>query len=194
MPIVDDQSRKDADIERGRRRLSRGADIGEIPPVVDPARRESCRLDLERFLTTYFPFSTGLSPFSDDHRRVIKRIQDCIIGGGRFTNAVYRGFAKSTISENALLWAILYGHRRFGGIFAAESDLAAKAINSIRTELSDNDLLFDDFPEVCHPVRALEGKPNGATRRPTAASGRISGGGRTRSSCRRSLGRRRPGR
>lgn len=158
MPIVDDQSRKDADIERGRRRLSRGADIGEIPPVVEPARRESCRLDLERFLTTYFPFSTGLSPFSDDHRRVIKRIQDCIIGGGRFTNAVYRGFAKSTISENALLWAILYGHRRFGGIFAAESDLAAKAINSIRTELSDNDLLFDDFPEVCHPVRALEGK------------------------------------
>jgi len=158
LPIVDDQSRKDADIERGRRRLSRGADIGEIPPVVEPARRESCRLDLERFLTTYFPFSTGLSPFSDDHRRVIKRIQDCIIGGGRFTNAVYRGFAKSTISENALLWAILYGHRRFGGIFAAESDLAAKAINSIRTELSDNDLLFDDFPEVCHPVRALEGK------------------------------------
>lgn len=151
-------NRRDADIERSRDRLRRGADIGEIPKVVDPARREACRLDLERFLTTYFPYSTGLSPFSDDHKRVIARIQDCILRGGRFVNAVYRGFAKSTISELALLWAILYAHKRFGGIFAAESDLATKAINSIRTELSDNDLLYDDFPEVCHAVRALEGK------------------------------------
>lgn len=146
------------DMERTRERTRRGADIGEIPAVFDKDRRESCRLDLEKFLVTYFPLSTGLSPFSADHQRVIQRISDCIIGGGRFTNAVYRGFAKSTISENALLWAILYGHRHFGGIFAAETDLAAKAINSIRTELSDNDLLYGDFPEVCHPVRALEGK------------------------------------
>ena len=152
------ERKREQTIERGRERTRRGADIGEIPQVVNAARRESCRLDLELFLTTYFPYSTGLSPFSSDHQRVIARIQDCIIGGGRFINAVYRGFAKSTVSENALLWAILYGHRKFGGIFAAESDLADKAINSVRTELSDNDLLFEDFPEVCHPVRCLEGK------------------------------------
>jgi hypothetical protein len=152
------KKRRDAEIERSRELLRRGADIGDIPKVVDAARRESCRLDLERFLVTYFPYSTGLSPFSNDHKRVIGRIQDCVLRGGRFVNAVYRGFAKSTVSELALLWAMLYGHKRFGGIFAAESDLAAKAINSIRTELSDNDLLYDDFPEVCHAVRALEGK------------------------------------
>lgn len=180
MPIRDEHSRRDADIERGRERLRKGAEIGELPAVVDAARRESCRLDLAKFLVTYFPFSTGLSPFSADHQRVIARTQDCIIGGGRFVNAVYRGFAKSTISENALLWAILFGHRKFGGIFAAESDLAAKAINSIRTELSDNDLLFADFPEVCHPVRCLRERPSGATRRPTAANALTSAGGRTR--------------
>jgi hypothetical protein len=54
---------------------------------------------------------------------------------------------------------MLYGHRRFGAIFAAEADLATKAITSIKLELSENDLLFEDFPEVCAPVRALEGKP-----------------------------------
>ena len=151
-------SRRAVDIERSRERLKKGSDIGEIPRQHDPDRRESCRRDLERFLVTYFPFSTGLSPFSEDHKRVIARIQDCCLRGGRFINAVYRGFAKSTISESALLWAVLYGHKQFGGIFAAESDLAAKAINSIRTELSDNDLLYEDFPEVCHAVRALEGK------------------------------------
>lgn len=147
------------DLERSRERTRRGADIGEIPAVADPARRERCRTSLQSFLVEYFPFSTGLSPFSADHERVIGRIQDCVLAGGRFTNAVYRGFAKSTISENALLWAVLYGHRKFGAIFAAEAGLATKAIMSIKTELSDNDLLYADFPEVCHAIRALEGKP-----------------------------------
>lgn len=147
-----------ANLEASRERTRKGADIGEIPAVVNPQRRAECRENLEKFLVTYFPYSTGLSPFSDDHIRVISRIQDCVLRGGRFCNAVYRGFAKSTISELALLWSVLYGHRRFGAIFAAESGLADKAINSIRMELSDNDLLMDDFPEVCHPVRALEGK------------------------------------
>lgn len=148
------------DLERSRERTRRGADIGEIPKVADPERRERCRLSLRQFLIEYFPYSTGLSPFSADHDRVIGRIQDCVLHGGRFTNAVYRGFAKSTISENALLWAVpCYGHRRFGAIFAAEAGLATKAIMSIKTELSDNDLLYADFPEVCHAIRALEGKP-----------------------------------
>ena len=153
------ERRREKTVERGRATTAKGADIGEIPPVADPARRASCRDNLELFLTTYFPFSTGLSPFSDDHRRVIARIQDCLVRGGRFCNAVYRGFAKSTISENALLWATLCGHRKFVAIFAAESDLADKAINSIRLELSENDMLYEDFPEVCHAIRALEGKP-----------------------------------
>ena len=145
-------------LERGRELTRQGSDIGAIPAVHDQARKDRCRNDLCAFLVEYFPLSTGLSPFSEDHKRVIGRIQDCIIRGGRFCNAVYRGFAKSTISENALLWAVLYGHRKFGAIFAAESGLADKAITSIKVELSDNDLLYEDFPEVCHAVRALEGK------------------------------------
>ena len=153
------ERRRRGTLERGRQTTAAGADIGEIPKVVDPDRKSRCRESLKSFLVEYFPYSTGMSPFSDDHERVIGRIQDCILRGGRFVNAVYRGFAKSTISENALLWAILYGHRKFGAIFAAEAGLADKAITSIKTELSDNDLLFEDFPEVCHAVRALEGKP-----------------------------------
>ncbi len=153
------ENRRKATLERGRATTRLGADIGEIAKPVNPERREACRLDLARFLVEYFPQSTGLSPFSEDHKRVIGRIQDCILRGGRFINAVYRGFAKSTISENSLLWAMLYGHRRFGAIFAAEADLATKAITSIKLELAENDLLFEDFPEVCIPVRALEGKP-----------------------------------
>src|SRR5690349_14081451 len=85
------------------------ADIGEIPEVANPDRKVSCRLDLHRFLTTYFPSSTGLTPFSPDHIRAIARIQQCAIEGGLFIQAFPRGFAKTTISENAAIWAVLYG-------------------------------------------------------------------------------------
>jgi hypothetical protein len=142
-----------------RKKAAEVADIGDIPAVANPARREACRLDLFDFLTTYFPSSTGLRPFSEDHRRAIKRIQICVLSGGRFIEAVFRGWAKTTIAENTLLWATLYGHRRFVAIFGADAGASERNISSVKTELSENDLLAEDFPEVCHPIRALEGKP-----------------------------------
>jgi hypothetical protein len=142
-----------------RRKSSESADIGKIPRVANPQRRESCRLDLHRFLTHYFPLSTGQSPFSSDHVRAISRLQECILEGGRFGEAMFRGSAKTTIGENATLWATLYGHRRFVPILGSDAKAAESNIDSIQLELSENDLLYADFPEVCHAVRALEGKP-----------------------------------
>lgn len=150
---MSDQSR------HSRRKQNEIADIGEIPRVVNSERRESCRFNLELFAATYFPFSTGLSPFSDDHKRVIQRIQGCMINGGRYANVVYRGFAKTTLSQVAAVWATLYGHRRFVAIFGADAGAGLGNIASIKMELSENELLYGDFPEVCHAIWALEGKP-----------------------------------
>jgi hypothetical protein len=158
-PAVLAQRARDRAAIRSRNQTAAVADIGDIPAVADPERREACRLDLHRFLTTYFPASTGLSPFSEDHTRVIGRIQRCVLEGGLFVNAVYRGFAKTTISENAAIWATLYGHRRYVPVFGGEASLAEGNIESIKLELSENDLLYGDFPEACHAIRKLEGKP-----------------------------------
>lgn len=114
--------------------------------------------DLHRYLRTYFPNSTGRSPFSDDHKMVIAAIQSCILGGGWFLNSVYRGFAKTTITERAAIWALSYGHRRFVALFSASKDMAAESVFSIQTEIAENDLLLEDFPEMCLPARALEGR------------------------------------
>jgi hypothetical protein len=73
-------------------------------------------------------------------------------------NLFPRGFAKTTISENAAIWAILYGHRRFIPIIGADEHAAKDNIESIKTELMTNDLLFDDFPEAIAPVLHLENK------------------------------------
>ena len=33
-------------------------------------------------------------------------------------------------------------------------------LESIRVELDGNDRLLEDFPEVCHPIRSLDGIAN----------------------------------
>lgn len=142
-----------------RNKHAQAADIGVLPGVADPARRVACRLDLELFLTTYFPHSTGLSPFGEQHKLAIKRIQIAILEGGLFNNIFPRGFAKTTIGENAAIWALAYGHRKFIPIFGADANAACGNIDSIKTELAENELLYADFPEMCHAIRALEGKP-----------------------------------
>lgn len=150
---------RDRMAKRSRERMSAVSDIGDIPPVVNPARREACRLDLKRFLVEYFPHSTGLTPFSADHDRVIARNQLACLETARVCNVVYRGFAKTTISENTAIWAAVYGHRKFIPVFGSDATRAARIIDSIKMELETNDLLYEDFPEVCHAIRALEGKP-----------------------------------
>jgi hypothetical protein len=144
---------------KSREQTESVADIGELPEVEDRERRAACQKNLLLFLTTYFPNSTGLKPFSGDHVRVIERIQRCVLEGGRFVNAVYRGFAKTTISENSAIWATIYGHRKFVPIFGGDQASADANIDSIKRELEGNDLLLADFPEVCYAIRCLEGKP-----------------------------------
>lgn len=147
---------------RSRQATEAVAEIGACPAVVNPDRRAACERDLHGYLVTYFPESTGLRPFSHDHRRIIDRVQRCILGGGRFVNAVYRGFAKTTIAERAMIWAVTFGHREFGLLIGADKGAAENLIDAIKQELESNDLLLEDFPEVCHPARELGGKPQRA--------------------------------
>lgn len=135
------------------------SDIGDIPPVANPERREACRLDLRLYGITYFPHSAGLTPLSCDHDRYIARMQNVLLNGGRFAGVVYRGFAKTTWSEIGAMWSTSYGHQEFVPVFGADAATAGQIIDSIKMELETNDLLYEDFPEICHAIRALEGKP-----------------------------------
>lgn len=140
-------------------------DIGPIPPVKDPARRESCRRDLVKFLKTYFPEKFGL-PFGEAHYRVIKKIEDATLNGGLFALALPRGSGKTTICERASMWAIGYGHRRFVALIGASEDAARASLDEIKMEWETNETLGLDFPEIAYPVRKLDGinvRANGQT-------------------------------
>ena len=146
------------DLERSRERTRKGSEIGEIPPVKNPARREACRNNLALALRTYFPASCEWE-FSPAHLRMISRDEEIAKSGGRNLRALPRGSGKTTIAENAAILEALYGRKRYIPIFGADKRAAESSIDAIKMELSENDLLYEDFPEVCHAVRALENKP-----------------------------------
>ncbi len=147
---------------RSREQYATLAEVGPPGEPVNPQRREAAGKSLCKFLTTYFPASTGLKPFSDDHKVMISELERGIRHGGRNVFAVYRGFAKTTISENAAIWAILYGLRQFVLIVGINKTASSGNIDSIKAELAENDLLAEDFPEVCKYIQALENKPQKA--------------------------------
>jgi hypothetical protein len=133
-----------------------GRDIGTIPPVGDATRRDGCNDDFEKFCTTYFPERFS-SPFSDDHRRVIAKIERTVLDGGTFAVAMPRGSGKSTLCETACIWALVYGHRRLVVLIASEADAASASLKAIKTDFECNELLLSDFPEACYPTRQLQG-------------------------------------
>jgi len=150
----------DAHRERARARnvamsLS-GRDIGELPEVVDPDRRRKCEGSFRLFCETYFP-QTFTMAWSDDHLKVIAKIEQAVLEGGLFAMAMPRGSGKTTLCEMACLWAILIGARGFVALIGADEEHAANMLDSIKAELENNELLLADFPEVVYPIHRLEG-------------------------------------
>ena len=136
-----------------------GRDIGELPSVVDPARKDRAARDFQAFCEAYFPAVFYL-PWSADHLRVLRKIEQAVLHGGLFAMAMPRGSGKTTLCECACLWALLYGHRQFVALIGASELHAIEMLESIKTELDGNERLLEDFPEVIYPIRALDGIAN----------------------------------
>ncbi len=147
---------------RVREMSASGRNIGELPLVADVDRRARARRDFRFFAEKYFPQTFHL-PWSPDHLRVISKIERAVIDGELFAMAMPRGSGKSSLCEAACLWALVFGHRDFVALIGSDEDHAENMLDSIKLELETNDLLHEDFPEVCFPIRALEGIHQRAT-------------------------------
>lgn len=150
-----------AAIMREKRASERDIDVDLIRNVIDPGRRESCRLDLKLFLETYMSEQFCLA-WSDAHLRCISKMQYAIFNGGCFALAMPRGEGKTTIAKGAALWALLYGHKRYAVIVAATSKKAIQLIGSMKKTLRFNKMLLNDFPEVIVPIIDLQGNQHRA--------------------------------
>ncbi|MFO0492463.1 MAG: hypothetical protein ACK51T_08495, partial [bacterium] len=89
--------------------------------------------------------------------KVIAKIEQAVLEGGLFAMAMPRGSGKTSLCEIACLWALVYGHREFVALVGSDEEHAAGMLDSIKAELETSEILGGDFPEVCHPIRSLEG-------------------------------------
>src|SRR4051812_34537401 len=106
---------EDRKAREGRRQLTMsasGRDIGDLPPVVDQARKDAAERSFRQFCDAYFPLTFHLG-WSDDHLRVIGQIEQSVLQGGLFATAMPRGSGKTSLCEVATIWSVLYGHRDF---------------------------------------------------------------------------------
>ena len=158
---IDYSKKKDYMRQRSAEMSVSGREIGEIPEVADPARRETASKDFIFFCETYFPEAFPLE-WSDDHVRIIKKIETAVIGGACFAEAMPRGSGKTTIAEKSVIWSIVFGYHSFMALIGSSETAAQEMIDSVKQEFEDNELLSDDFPEVCYPIHCIDGIANRA--------------------------------
>ncbi len=139
-----------------RRLAAAGRDIGSIPPPKDKKRLDSCRESFRLFCETYGAEAFPLA-WSGDHLKAIQRIESAVLRGELFAFAMPRGSGKTTLCEWACIWAMLYGHRPFVMLIGSDQAIAGQMLDSIKTNLEQNDRLLEDFPAACFPIRAMEG-------------------------------------
>lgn len=158
MAYIDDDrysAKRRREAERNREASESGRDIGPIPPVANPERRAAAAESLRVFCETYLRGTFDLA-WSDDHLRVIATLEQVVKVGGRYALAMPRSSGKTALTRAAAMWAVLNGYRRFVVAIAATGRHATRLLNQIKMELECNDLLHDDYPEVCYPIGKLE--------------------------------------
>lgn len=150
------QSHRKAMGERQREKAKAGQDIGELPPIVNPERRAAGEKSFQCFCESYFPHTFTLE-WSEDHREIIADTERAVRTGDLQGVAMPRGSGKTSLFEVACIWAELYGLIEYVMLIGADEPAAESSLESIKTELETNDLLLEDFPEVCYPIQCLEG-------------------------------------
>lgn len=131
-------------------------EIGPLRKTLKPARRKKAGTSLRLFIETYLAAHCPLD-WSADHIQVLTDLDRIVRHGGQGAIAMPRGSGKSVFCRAAVLFAMLYGFRKFVVLIAATDGLAESELKKVKIELETNDLLNEDFPEVSQPLRASEG-------------------------------------
>jgi len=152
---ADYEALKEAARARNAELSAIGRDIGDIPEVVDLQRKARGATDFRFFCEAYFPEAFCM-PWSDDHLKVIAKIETAVLRGGVFAMAMPRGSGKTTLAETACIWAMLTGAREFVCLIGSDAGHARNMLESIKVEFETNEQLLDDYPEAVFPIHALE--------------------------------------
>lgn len=158
---LEDPAERDKDIQRKRKMRSAAAAI-TIPECQNPQRRERALKDPELFLRgTYFARRYD-RPFGKLHYAIIDALLEVAAHGGKQAIAAPRGRGKSELTKGMLCFLICAGMIRFPVPICQTTNHARGIYKDFRKKLMFSDELAADFPELCFPVRDLEGAPQRA--------------------------------
>ena len=147
--------RKKKQAARNAETVRTGQEIGSIPLVKKPTRKRKALASFRTFCETYFSEVFYLK-WSEDHLRVIEKIERSVLKGTLCAIAMPRGSGKSSLCQVAVVWAALKGATPFVCLIAASAERGKDLLENIKTWLETNELLQADFPEVCYPIQCLE--------------------------------------
>ena len=145
-----------------RARSAKGREIGPPPDIADVDRRASCRTSLKLFCETYNSEAFTLD-WSEEHLRVIARIEEAVTLGALYALAMPRGSGKSTICRMASLWILSYAICRYLFVIGANADKAEDTLATLKTFIRFLPTYAADFPEISHAAIALGGIANRAS-------------------------------
>lgn len=145
--------------ERVRAHVAAQNEIGDIPRIRHRRLRESCRRDLLRFGMMYFGRTRILrhAPSGFIVKAYVLPLQEVILHGGQFVVEFPRGAGKTTWMQIALIWALVYGHRRYSVVVAASGRLAKKFLKNCMRMMWTTPGVLSDFPAVAVPFAKLGG-------------------------------------
>lgn len=122
-------------------------EIGPLPNVKDPQRRERASKDNLLFAETYFA-ATFYLDWAPYQRAMMDRFQVAIETGAKECHAVRRGGLKSTCARVSTIWAAVNGHLRFPVLVGATDDKATEHRENFFMMLASSVLLMEDYPEL----------------------------------------------
>ena len=121
-----------------------------VQKQISELRRKAGSTSPLTFAKAYLPSHLRLKP-SRMHCDLFEMLQEVSHQrGARLAIAAPRGHAKSTIVSLAyVLWCICYRTERYIMLISNTLDQASDFLSQIKSELDSNELLQEDFPEVC---------------------------------------------
>lgn len=145
--------------ERARRRINEIAEVGPLPPCANPARREAAEADAATWIQTYTPglLAHAMPPRLAEYARTIQRAVET--KSGLVHVRLPRGSGKTSIFKGAALWAALTGKVHYLVLLAATAKGAGAILEDLWRLLENpSPALAEDYPEICVPIRELDGK------------------------------------
>jgi len=103
-----------------------------------------------------FANSTGIKPLCDDQKDSVQHSQIIIQHGGRVVKGEPRGFGKTSRSCNEGILGTLQGHIPFLLILGSSVEKAVEILDTILTELYENEELFKLYPRIISCFRHAE--------------------------------------